>query len=71
MTRNTATDLSARIGHSADYWLRKARRKEVPHRRDGRLIWWEDEDVEQIIAGALVTPDDPLKSVVKRRRRTA
>jgi hypothetical protein len=67
----TASDLSTRIGHSPDYWLRKARRHEVPHRRNGRLIWWEEEDVQQIIADALVKPHDPLQSVVPRRRRTA
>jgi hypothetical protein len=67
--RYLAEDIAQRLGHSADYWLRKARRKEVPHRRVGRSIWWEDEDVQQIIAAALVAPVDPLASAVPRRRR--
>lgn len=71
MTRHTATDLAERMGHSPDYWLRKARRQEVPHRKVGRSIWWEEEDVQQIITDALVNPIDPLASAVPRRRRTA
>lgn len=69
MARLLATDLAERAGHSADYWLRRARRKEIPHRKVGRSIWWEEEDVEQIIAAALVKPHDPLASSVSRRRR--
>lgn len=67
--RYTAADLAERVGHSPDYWMRKASRQEVPHRKVGRSIWWEEEDVDQIIADALVKPFDPLASVVPRRRR--
>lgn len=66
--RHTATDVASRVGHTADYWLRKARRQEVPHRKVGRSIWWEEEDVQQIIADALVKPYDPLATAVSRRR---
>lgn len=67
--RYSAADLAERAGHSPDYWLRKARRQEVPHRKVGRSIWWEEEDVQEIIADALVKPGDPLASVVPHRRR--
>lgn len=67
--RYTAGDLADRIGHSADYWLRRARKGEIPHRKVGRSIWWEEEDVQQIIDAALVKPHDPLASAVPRRRQ--
>ena len=67
-TRFTATDLADRIGHSADYWLRAARAGRVPYRRLGRVIWWEPEDVAQIVAAAYVEPADALRSHTSRSR---
>ncbi|NKY08925.1 DNA-binding protein [Cellulomonas hominis] len=56
MARILAAELAERLGHSADYWLRKARRREIPHRKVGRSIWWEEEDVQRILSDALVEP---------------
>lgn len=61
-------DLAERIGKSADYWLRKARAKQVPHRRIGRSVRFTEDDVQAILAAALVTPNDPLTSLTPGSR---
>jgi hypothetical protein len=69
--RYLAADLADRLGHSPDYWMRQARRKTIPHRRMGRDVWWEEEDVQQIVSAALVEPVepvDPLRSQTARSR---
>lgn len=61
-------EVAARLGKSADFWLRKARRREVPHRRIGRTVAFTEADVESILAASQVTPLDPMRSVAPRRR---
>jgi hypothetical protein len=67
--RIDARELSARLGHSADYWTRLARAKKVPHRRIGRDLWWTEEDVAAIVRAALVEPADPLRSQTQASRQ--
>lgn len=66
---HTPADVATRLGKSANYWLRKARRKEVPHRRIGQSVMFTEADVEQILAASYVEPVDPLRSVTARSRR--
>lgn len=58
----TPAEVAERLGKSADYWLRKASRKEVPHVRLGRSVRFTEEDVAEIVARAHVRPADPLTS---------
>lgn len=64
-------DLAERLGKSADYWYRKAARREVPHRRLGRTVRFTEEDVAAILDAALVTPTDPLASLTAGSRAHA
>lgn len=57
----TPDELAARLGKSADYWLREARAKRVPHRRLGRDIRFTEADVDAILTAALVRTVDPLR----------
>lgn len=60
----TADDLATRLGKSADYWLREARAKRIPHRRIGRDIRFTEADVEAILTAAYVKAVDPLRDEV-------
>jgi hypothetical protein len=60
----TTEDLSALLGRSADWWARKARRKEVPHLRIGSSIRFTAAHFAQIVAANEVpaTSSDALTS---------
>lgn len=62
----TPDEAAERLGHSADYWKRRARRKEVPHVRIGAAVRFTEADIEAIIAAARVEPVDPLRSITTR-----
>jgi excisionase family DNA binding protein len=64
----TVEDMSARLGHSADWWQRRAAAKTVPHHRDGRRIWFTDDDVTAYLEQTAISPTDPLKSQTDRSR---
>lgn len=57
----TPAELATRLGKSADYWLREARAKRIPHRRLGRHIRFTEADVTAILAAAFVQTVDPLR----------
>lgn len=61
----TADDVAQRLGKTADYWLRKARKGEIPHRKIGRSRMWTEKDIEVFLESVKV---DPLLSVVQRRK---
>lgn len=72
----TPRDLAARLGKTADYWQRKAARREIPHRRIGRDVRFTEADVDAILAASLIAPVDVLAaqtpgSRARGRRRTA
>ena len=46
----TTQDMSELLGRSADWWARKARKKEVPHTRIGSSIRFTAAHVAQIVA---------------------
>lgn len=67
----TPAQVAERLGKSADYWLRRARRREVPHRRIGRTVSFSEADVEAILSAAQVEALDPMRTSVSPRRRSA
>lgn len=65
-------DMAERLGHSADWWQRRASARAVPHHRDGRRVWFTEADVDAYLAQTAVAPerDDPLRSQTGRSRAT-
>jgi hypothetical protein len=61
MNRSPA-DMAAEFGGSEYGWQRKARTKAVQHHRDGRRVWFTDEDVAAYLAQTQVAAHDPLRS---------
>lgn len=64
----TVEDMAARLGHSADWWQRRAAAKTVPHHRDGRRVWFTEDDITAYLAQTAVAPGDPLRSQTDRSR---
>jgi len=60
----TPDDVAAKLGKTADYWLRQARAGKIPHRRIGASIRFTASDVTAYVESKKV---DPLLSVVGRR----
>ena len=52
----TLEGLANLLGRSADWWARKARKKEIPHFRVGKTIMFTADHVAQIIAANEVQP---------------
>lgn len=72
LTALTFEDMAARLGHSPDWWQRRASARLVPHHRDGRRVWFTEDDVTAYLAQTAVAPDrdDPLRSQTGRSRAT-
>jgi len=65
----TPAQLVGRLGKSADYWVRKAKTGEVPHRRIGRTIGFTEDDVRAILDAAYRPARDPLRDDLAPRSR--
>ena len=64
-----AADLLGREHISPYTLLQRARRKEIPHRRFGRRIFWTVEDIEQIKTNAYVPPAPRIAQSAGSRAR--
>ena len=66
----TFEDMAERLGHSPDWWQRRASARAVPHHRDGRRVWFTEADVDAYLAQTAVTAEhaDPLRSQTGRSR---
>lgn len=64
------SDMAVRLGHSADWWKRRAADRTVPHHRDGRKVWFTEDDVATYLELTAVAPQrvDPLRSQTSRSR---
>ena len=67
----TPEQVADRLGKSADYWARQARRKGAPHVRLGRSIRFTEADVAEIVRRAHVDVADPLRTQTPASQRHA
>lgn len=71
----TVDEVVERLGKSRDYWLRKARARQVPHVRIGRDVKFTEADVAAIVAASRVAVSaadvDPLLAAVPQRSPAA
>jgi hypothetical protein len=68
---HTPQEVAEVWGHTADWWTKRARRGEVPHRVVGREVRFTDADLARILADAAVEPTAPDPTGLSPRSRAA
>jgi hypothetical protein len=66
----TAADMAEKFGHAEDWWKRQSAAKKVPHHRDGRRVWFTDDDVAAYLRATEVRPHDPLRGALAPRSKS-